>query len=181
MDYTMSPIVPASEVPQEIKDSFVVYAGFWRRVGAYLIDGILLFVATLPIKLIFGYGLFPKRPPQHNFTGEGSAENWTYLAYSLVSAIIVWLYFSYMESSSKQATFGKMASGMIVTDEFGDRISFGRATGRLFSKVISYITIGIGFMMAGWTKRKQALHDIMARTLVVQKDPRQYSTYRTTA
>jgi uncharacterized RDD family membrane protein YckC len=169
MHYSMSPVTPASDVPQGIKDLFVEYAGFWSRVAASLIDGLVLFIATLPINFLFGYGLLPQRPQQHNFFGEGSPENWTYLEYTTLTAIISWLYFSLMESSRRQATPGKMALGILVTDEFGNRITFGRATGRFFSKVISYITLTIGFMMAGWTRKKQALHDIMARTLVVRK------------
>ena len=147
------------------------YSGFWRRCGAILIDGAVLFVITLPVKLLFGYGLFPKRPADHNYFGNNASAGWAYLAYSTVSLVLTWIYFSASESSVRQATLGKMAFGIIVTDENGSRISFGRATGRFFSKLVSWFTLGIGFMVAGWTSKKQALHDLMARTLVVQKDP----------
>lgn len=79
-----------------------------------------------------------------------------------------WLYFSIMESSKAQATIGKMALSLKVTDMEGNRISFGRATGRFFGKFISEIILMIGFMMAGWTEKKQALHDMMADTLVIR-------------
>jgi uncharacterized RDD family membrane protein YckC len=74
-----------------------------------------------------------------------------------------------MESSRYQASLGKMALGIVVTDLSGQRISFGRATGRHFAKIISKITIYIGYMMAGWTQQKQALHDMIAGCLVIRK------------
>ena len=87
-----------------------------------------------------------------------------------VSSVVgQWLYFSLMESSRLQATVGKLAVGIVVTDENGMRIGFGRATGRYFAKFISAIILGIGYLMAGWTQRKQALHDMIAGTLVVRK------------
>ena len=80
-----------------------------------------------------------------------------------------WLYFALMESSSKQATLGKMALGIIVTDLNGNRLSFGRATGRYFGKIISGAILMIGYIMAGFTEKKQALHDIIAGCLVVNR------------
>ena len=79
-----------------------------------------------------------------------------------------WLYFALMESSASQATIGKTACGLRVTDESGRRISFGRATGRYFAKIVSALIFLIGFMMVGWTRRKQGLHDLIAGTLVVK-------------
>lgn len=73
-----------------------------------------------------------------------------------------------MESSAKQATLGKMALGIVVTDLEGARIGFGRATGRYFAKILSGLILGIGFLMAAFTERKQGLHDIIAGTLVVK-------------
>jgi len=80
-----------------------------------------------------------------------------------------WLYYALFEASHFQATPGKMALGLVVTDETGHRIGFGRATGRYFAKLISALILYIGFMMAGWTEKKQALHDILASTLVLKK------------
>jgi uncharacterized RDD family membrane protein YckC len=74
-----------------------------------------------------------------------------------------------MESSERQATIGKKALGIIVTDAHGKRITFYRASGRHFGKIVSSITLGVGFVMAGFTKKKQALHDIMFDCLVVVK------------
>ncbi len=87
----------------------------------------------------------------------------------LIEIITPWLYFSLLESSPKQATAGKMAIGIIVTDLQGNRISFGRATGRYFAKIVSAIIIFIGYIMAGFTQKKQALHDMISGCLVINK------------
>jgi uncharacterized RDD family membrane protein YckC len=83
--------------------------------------------------------------------------------------ILNWLYYAIFESSSWQATLGKKALGLEVTDLAGNRISFGRATGRFFAKIISTLILFIGYIMAGFTEKKQALHDILAGTLVIRK------------
>lgn len=85
----------------------------------------------------------------------------------LLPAPIPWLYHALMESSAKQSTVGKMLLKIRVTDLNGQRISFARATIRHFSKVISVLTLFIGFLMAGWTKKNQTLHDKIAGCLVV--------------
>ncbi|MBX6351907.1 MAG: RDD family protein [Thermoflavifilum sp.] len=128
-----------------IGDVRVRYGGFWIRFAAYFIDGILLGVVSWILVLLLGK-----------------------TAADLVGVVLGWLYFAGMESSSKQATLGKMACGLRVTTEEGRRISFGRATGRYFAKIISSLILCIGYMMAGWTKRKQALHDMIASTLVIR-------------
>ncbi len=86
----------------------------------------------------------------------------------VLSSCAGWIYEAAMESSSKQATVGKMALGLKVTDLEGRRISFPRATGRHFAKYVSGMALLIGYIMAGFTERKQALHDMIAGTLVVR-------------
>jgi uncharacterized RDD family membrane protein YckC len=144
------------------------YAGFWLRAVALLIDTILVYIVVVGAEAVVGYisgqnlGLrsaISRRTP----FGPGFALRLS------ISTVIHWLYWAGLESSIFQATLGKMALGLKVTDLNGDPISFARATGRYFAKFISAIILGIGFMMAGWTARKQALHDIMAGTLVVKK------------
>ncbi|RLD22428.1 MAG: RDD family protein, partial [Bacteroidetes bacterium] len=88
----------------------------------------------------------------------------------MIELIVYLLYFAGMESSKYQATLGKMAIGVIVIDENGNRISFGRGAGRLLSKILSAMILYIGFIMAGFDSRKQALHDKIASTFVVYKD-----------
>ncbi len=91
---------------------------------------------------------------------------------SLTSAIfgflLKWLYFTLLESSTVQATLGKAVIGIRVTDEQGRRISLLRANARYWAKILSVITLGFGYLMAGFTRRKQALHDMVAGTLVVR-------------
>jgi uncharacterized RDD family membrane protein YckC len=87
-----------------------------------------------------------------------------------VFLILMWLYFAGMESSARQATFGKSVMSLRVTNYEGQRISFGHATGRFFSKIVSgLIPFAIGYIMAGFTEKKQALHDLIAGTLVLRK------------
>ena len=79
-----------------------------------------------------------------------------------------WLYFALLESSARGATLGKMALSMRVTDLEGRRISFMRATGRYFAKYLSGMILAIGYIMAAFTAKKQALHDMLAGTLVAK-------------
>lgn len=136
------------------------YAGFWKRFVAYIIDGILANIVVTILGYILGVGYM---------TRLGAVAAGRSTAYSLLSLVIVWLYFALMESSSVQATVGKMALGIKVTDLDGHRISFGKASVRHWSKILSTIILLIGYIMAGFTARKQALHDIIAGTLVVNK------------
>jgi uncharacterized RDD family membrane protein YckC len=87
-------------------------------------------------------------------------------AWNSIFMIGSWLYEALLLSSPWQATLGKLALGLRVTDEYGQRISFLRATGRHFAKYLSWMTIFIGFIMVAFTERRQALHDFIAGTLV---------------
>ena len=127
------------------------HAGFWRRFVAWIIDTVIIYAAYFLMT-----GLF-------FITGGYS------FVFSILSIAIIWLYYSIMESSSTQATLGKMALGIVVTDMSGNRVSFGRATGRYFAKIISGLILNIGFLMIAFTEKKQGLHDILADTLVEVK------------
>lgn len=120
------------------------YAGFWKRFVALLIDGVILAIIGALANLLLA--------------------DW--LA-STIGVLLGWLYFAYMESSTSQATFGKQAMGIYVTDINGQRISFLRASGRYFAKILSGLILFIGYIMAAFTARKQALHDLLASTLVL--------------
>lgn len=134
----------------------VEYAGFWKRALATMIDNIILVVpCTFLGMLLFG--------------GAGDTRE-AALVYNIINIILFWLYSAFMESSSRQATIGKSVIGIIVTDINGERISFYRASGRHFGKIVSSVTLGVGFIMAGFTKKKQALHDLMFDCLVVKKN-----------
>jgi uncharacterized RDD family membrane protein YckC len=141
----------------------VGYGGFWIRVVAAIIDGIILRLVVSPIRMIFGgLGLagMMSGVPHLGLTVLGGGV--TIIAMIFGS----WLYEAFMESSSYQATLGKMIFGMKVTDLNGNRISFERATGRHFAKWLSTMILGIGYIMVGFTERKQGLHDLLAGTLV---------------
>jgi len=140
----------------------VDYAGFWRRFVAFFIDAIILGIVTGILTFISGgYGGF------NNYADFGPGHLAGIMFSNSFSIVIAWLYYALMESSSRQATLGKMAIGLLVTDMEGRRITFMRATGRHFSKIISGMILMIGYFMAGFTARKQALHDMIAGTLVL--------------
>lgn len=141
----------------------LIYAGFWKRFAALIIDSILLSVVSFVIGFIVGF-VFAV-----GYSAELGREAILSVVSSIVSLAINWVYFAAMESSKMQATLGKLALGIQVTDLNGNRISFGRATGRYFAKILSGLILGIGYLMAGFTKRKQALHDIISECLVINK------------
>ena len=138
------------------------YAGFWRRSVAMSIDGILLGV----VQAVLTIGLIGSLATEEN--GDEQALG-GFIMFNLLIIIGMWLYFAMMESSKIQGTLGKMLVGIVVTDVNGDRISFGRASGRYFGKFVSGVILMIGYLMAAFTERKQALHDIMAGCLVIRK------------
>lgn len=135
------------------------YAGFWLRFWAYLIDGLVLSAMPLVIALLMA-PLF--------FTGDRAVAGLGITIF-LVPTLMGegWLYFAILESSF-QATLGKRALGLKVTGIDGGPISFGRASLRYFAKILSAAILNIGFIMAAFTKRKQALHDILTSCLVVR-------------
>ena len=154
----------SSVTPQS---AIIVYAGFWRRFVAVLVDSIILAIGGAIIGGIVGAII-------GGVLGASGTDLGTIKAVAgvvgyIISIVLNWLYFTLLESSSKQATLGKMAIGIIVTDLIGNRISFGKANARYWGKIVSAIILLIGFIMAGFTQKKQALHDIMAGTLVVKK------------
>lgn len=149
------------------------YAGFWERFAAVFIDGILLGVVSNVVTFItLGTTSFSDPEPVDPF-GEPMAQMSAMLGQllpsMLIGVVINWLYYAFMESSANQGTLGKMALNIKVTDLNGERISFGRATGRFFAKYLSSLTLLIGYIMAAFTERRQALHDMVASTLVVKK------------
>jgi len=153
--------------------SAVAYAGFWLRFVAAIIDGLILYfvgmILFLPFAASMGMGMrgmMTGRPP--NLEGLLPLIH-AMIRITLLRTVLHWLYYSLLESSAWQATLGKKALGLEVTDLDGNRISFGRATGRFFAKIISSIILFIGYIMAGFTEKKQALHDILAGTLVIRK------------
>ena len=124
-----------------------IYAGFWQRFAALIIDAAIISAGT-GILIAFSFG-----------------------AGGIAVLFGPWIYEAAMLSSEWQATIGKRVMSIAVTGIDGGRISFARATGRHFAKYLSTLIIFIGFIMAAFTQRKQALHDLIAETLVVVSHP----------
>lgn len=154
------------------------YAGFWQRFLALIIDSILIGVirSILVIPILAAVGLSFAGEIQDLETANSSdiiamaaAFFAAAMATAAISSVISILYFSFMESSKYQASVGKLALGLIVTDMDGNRIDFGKALLRNFGKLVSGAILLIGYIMAGFTDKKQALHDMIASTLVLKK------------
>ena len=148
---------------------FVPYAGFWIRVVAAIVDFFIVRVVLFPVKAMFGLGGLALGGFDMHSYRHGMALPYILFGSGVIGLLTLgasWLYEALMESSSYQATLGKMIFGLKVTDLYGNRIDFARATGRHFAKILSGIILGIGFIMVGFTERKQGLHDMIAGTLV---------------
>lgn len=139
------------------------YAGFWLRVIAYLIDGTIVDAATFLIGGSIGMmGMGWRGGDAYMAVAMGQTLGW-------LGPLLALLYWAGMESCPTQATLGKMAVGIQVTDLAGRRISFLRALARNLAKVLSALLLGFGFLMVAFTAHKQGLHDLIAGTLVVRK------------
>lgn len=127
------------------------YAGFWIRVGAYLLDILIMLIPTFLLQSAFT----SSNSPYSELTGQ-------------LANTLMWVaYYGGLESSTMQGTLGKRAVGIMVVDENGERLTFGRAAGRYLAMYISALLLLIGFIMVAFDKRKQGLHDKIANCLVV--------------
>jgi uncharacterized RDD family membrane protein YckC len=139
------------------------YGGFWIRFGAFLVDIVVLLIPTLLISFLF-HAVTPARDEIERTIVD--------LMDSGFNLLMCWVYEAVLLSSPWQATIGKRVCGLKVTDYDGNRVSFARATGRYFAWYLSAVPLCIGFIMIAWTRQRQGLHDLMARTLVVQDSVR---------
>ena len=154
----------------------VKYAGFWWRFLAYIIDDLIIgavsWIFALPILAIFGISMY-------SFSEAGmNPDDAELLLIPIIMAgssigflaiIVQWLYFALMESSKHQGTLGKIVLKIKVTDVEGNRINFARATGRHFGKILSGMILMIGYILAGLTEKRQAVHDILASCYVIKE------------
>ena len=166
-----SPTPPANDLPQpmalpdesqpdpEVTSEDPAYAGFWLRGGALLLDSMVL------IGLGIGFLVVVTLIDASILVEEDTARA---DAVELAGGVMSWLYYAVLESSGLQGTIGKRTMGLSVTDLAGQKISFARATGRYFGKVLSALTLGLGYVMAAFTTRKQTLHDLVAGCVVVK-------------
>lgn len=150
------------------------YAGFFIRFVAYVIDililGLVQTIMIIPLLGLLGFGI----SLEPELTEEETITFFSFLfglgaLYHVIFIALGWLYFALMQSGTRQATIGKMAVGIYVTDIDGDRLSFARATLRYFGKYVSGAILMIGYLMALFTQKRQALHDIIANSIVVKK------------
>jgi uncharacterized RDD family membrane protein YckC len=139
----------------------VVYAGFWKRFAAYFLDSIVVAIINVPVSLVF------------NLIGAASGNETLAVVLSMVAMLggfVIGIgYYAGFHASKGGATLGKMAVGIKVVRSDGERITFLRGVGRYFGFILSSLTLMIGFIMAAFTERKQALHDMLCDTLVVDK------------
>jgi len=170
-----SPLSVAGETV--VEGGEIVHAGFWKRVAANTLDGLIIgtvaSVLMVIMFLIMGIGLLGMGRSLDRFAANPEALRigfaLMHLLSYLVSFALTATYYIWLHASSSKATLGKMAVGIKVVRMNGERISVARSIGRYFAFVLSSITMGIGFIMAGMTRRKQALHDMICDTLVVDK------------
>lgn len=149
-----------------MKDVDNAYAGFWRRLKAWIVDLVLVMVTTCVVAIVVGFilaitiGLVIKDKDYANqiFSVIGN----------VIGLITYCSYFIGFEISKLQATPGKLLFGIKVTDIENQKIGFFRAASRLFGKFLSGFLLGLGFLICDFTAKKQALHDILANTLVVR-------------
>lgn len=140
------------------------YSGFWIRFGAWVIDWIVLFAINMFLTMIMG-----------GVMAIGGANNpGVMMAVGAGYYVIVfgasWAYFALQESSAAQATLGKRAVGLVVTDVNGNRLGLAHATGRWAAHGLSNISLMIGYFIQPFTSNKQALHDMVAGTVVINKN-----------
>ena len=134
----------------------VIYIGFWKRVLACIIDAIII----TPICLIAMLPFFSKLDPDSIFSN---------IFVFVILMTLSWIYSAGLQSSSWQATVGKKVLGIIVVDEYGDRLTLKRATGRFFASILSSLCFNVGYIIVAFTKHKQGLHDKIAKTFVIKK------------
>jgi uncharacterized RDD family membrane protein YckC len=168
-----------STIPQ-VQPERIEYASVLRRFGAMLIDNLLLSIINTVIGGVIGFVFGFTNAQSLAAAGYRSGSTLSslppevagplmdmYVIVFIISFVLMWLYYAAFESSDLMATPGKRALGMKVTDTEGERISFGTATGRFLGRLISSLILGIGFLIAFFTSKHQALHDLIAGTVVV--------------
>jgi uncharacterized RDD family membrane protein YckC len=167
--------IPAYAVPAAVPRA--EYAGFWLRLVAFVIDNVLLglgfFLVVIPLLFLTGFRtFFDEFDPGESLNDAGIFMLIVFFFLAATGALaLTWLYHALMECSEWQATLGKKALGLVVTDMAGQRVSFGRATGRHFGKILTnMVPAFIGYIMAGFTDKKQALHDLLAGCLVLRRE-----------
>jgi len=147
--------------------SYSEFGGFWERFLAYCIDSAILTLGSVVVGFLGAFFIGFIMALMGMEVEE--MENFFVVLYYILAIVLSWLYFTVMESSKLQATLGKKICNLAVMDTSGNRITFSRANGRFWSKFISGVIFCIGYIMAAFTEKHQALHDMVAGTLVVKR------------
>lgn len=158
------------------------YGSFWRRFAATFIDGfVFLALFLLLLAMTGGFGKIiaivnDLKEDGGNVDQAAIALATTFMGVALALVVVQWLYYAYFESSEKQATLGKQAMSLIVTDLNGDRLTFGKASIRHFARLLPAFIPFIGslysfadYLCQPFTEKKQTLHDMMAGALVLKQ------------
>ncbi len=165
-----------SALPSTTAAALEDYAGFWKRLAAYILDAIVLYIPGLLITRLTGSAAIEAtfRQAQLQAAGNPQAtlEAINHYLTGMMSAylfgfVVAWMYYAFCESSAWQATVGKLALGIRVTDLEGRRLTLARSLARYPGMILSSMILCIGFLMVAWTRRKQGLHDMIAGTLVL--------------
>ena len=145
-----------------------MYAGFWKRFVAIVIDAIILSIVYLILSVILSVAIVGIiQLTDHSLQNEVSIGELLPFIFQLLSVLLTWLYFGLFEKSKYQATLGKMILGIKVVNRSMQRIGFGRAVARYWLRILCNFTLGIGYIIVGFTKYKQGIHDMIADTYIV--------------
>lgn len=167
-----APLAAVGDHADAVAGHEVVYAGFWKRAAAYAIDAFAVGIVVWILQIVvlgafFGLGAADADDPGALMAGIGLIG--MLLGLVLVPLVLQAVYYAGFHASARQATLGKMAVGIKVVDEDGQRITFARGLGRFFATILSALILCVGYLMAGFTDRRRALHDMIASTLVVDQ------------
>ena len=139
------------------------YAGFWWRLLAYIIDYVLLLIGVVLFVSILVFLKDTGVIGSYQHLLEDS------VSFSLVNVLCFLVYHILFESIKTQGSIGKIICKLAVVDANGSRITFGQAAGRNFSKLLSSLLCGLGFLSALWDREQRTWHDHIAKAYVVRK------------
>jgi len=141
-----------------------IYAGFWKRLIAFIIDLVIMMFGSIGFSILTGYWFM--------LSNTVPSDNYIFYKVLFIFSFIFfpWVYMVSFETSKYKATVGKLLVGIEVTDVAGNRITILKATGRHFAKIITILTFGLGFLVICITDTRQSIHDILSNTLVLNKD-----------
>lgn len=159
------------------------YAGFGKRMAALFIDRVIISIAITfaywevnreVLRMIKQKGsilnkMYKISDDSLDMSKYDVADNITYYAMSVIFTLVLWCYYAGMESSPWKGTIGKKMIGLEVSDLTGNRISFTKATGRYFGKIISIVVLCIGYIAMLFNDKKQTWHDSMSGCIVTEK------------